>query len=60
MAEAKLIPVVVLSASLPPVPAGKLMTFKVLVPEEGFVLLVGVKTRPATVFPAPPLVEVKA
>ena len=42
--------------ALPPVPAGKLMTFKVLVPEDGAVLLVGVKTTPWTVFPAPPLV----
>ena len=46
----------VLSASLPPVPAGKLMTFKVLVPEEGLAELVGVMTKPETVVPAPVLV----
>jgi len=42
--------------ALPPVPAGKLMTFKVLVPEDGTVLLAGVKTKPETAFPAPALV----
>ena len=57
MAEAKLIALVVLSASLPPVPAGKLMTFKVLVPETGLALLVGVMTRPEEVTPAPVLVK---
>ena len=57
VAEAKLIPLVVLSASLPPVPVGKLITFKVLVPEDGLVLLVGVMTRPEEVTPAPPLVR---
>jgi hypothetical protein len=59
VAEAKLMPLVTLSASLPLVPAANEMTFKVLVPEEGLVLLVGVKTMPPTVFPAPPLVVVK-
>lgn len=59
VAEAKLIPLVVLSASLPLVPAAKLMTFKVLVPEDGLVLLTGVKTTPPTVVPAPALVVVK-
>ena len=57
MAEAKLIPLVVLSASFPPVPAGKLKTFMVLVPELGLVLLVGVNTKPALVTPAPELVK---
>ena len=57
MAEAKLIPLVVLSASLPPVPAGKLMTLRVLVPLEGLVELVGVNTNPEDVTPAPELVR---
>ena len=57
MAEAKLIPLVVLSASLPPVPDGKLMTFKVLTPLEGLVELVGVMTNPDEVTPADELVR---
>jgi hypothetical protein len=40
------------------VPAAKSITFKVLVLEDGLVLLTGVKTKPWTVFPAPELVEV--
>ena len=50
-------PLVVLSASLPPPPAGKFITLTVLVPEEGLVLLVGVITRPEEVTPALELVR---
>ena len=57
MAEAKLIPLVVLSASLPPVPDGKLMTLRVLTPLDGLVLLVGVITNPELVTPADELVK---
>ena len=53
-----MIPLVLLSASLPPVPAGKLTTFMTLIPLDGLVLLVGVMTKPETVVPAPALVEV--
>ena len=57
VAEAKLIPLVVLSASLPPTPAGKLITLRVLTPLEGLVLLVGVITNPDDVTPADELVR---
>jgi hypothetical protein len=58
VADSKLIPLVVFPATLPPVPAGKSTTSKVLVPDDGAVLLVGVMTNPITVLPAPELVLV--
>ena len=57
VADSKLMPLVVFPAALPPVPAGKSTTFKVLVSDEGAVLLVGVITRPLEVTPAPELVK---
>jgi hypothetical protein len=59
VAEAKLIPVVVKLPALPPVPASKEITLTVLVPEDGVVLLVGVKSIPCRATPAPALVSVR-
>ena len=58
MAEAKLIPLVVVPEGNRAVPASKERRFKVLVPDDGVVVLVGVMSKPPMVTPDPGLLLV--